>query len=187
MIDKNEMSKAIGGIAWGYVFIHMHLNLGTIDILADWIGYFMIVKALGVVGKCEESALLLKNPGLAITVWIFITWAINILQLSPSGFIYGTIDMIFSILILYFHFQLLTNLADVAETYNCSHKSGLLVLRNLRTIMITFIWLPLPFDENEWLMYVPLAVSIIVMVWTIAELFSLKKGIGRYTETMVNE
>jgi len=180
MISKYEMSKAIGSIAWGYVFIHMHINLGTIDILPDWSGYLMIVLTLDTIGKCEESALLLKKTGYFISGWMGITWFMNIFQIMPAGFIYNMTDMIFSILILYFHFQLLTNLADVAEKYMCPHKNRLLVLRNIRTIMITFICLPLPFAEYEWLMYIPLVVSLVVMLWTVVDLFSLKKGIGRY-------
>ena len=176
MIERKIISNAVGKIAWGYIFIHLNFNLGSINLLPDWIGYFLIVSSLNTVGGVEKSALLLKTPGYCAAAWCAVLWMINIFGLAPDSFIYNMVDMILSIVMLYFHFQLLTNLAEVAEKYMCPHKPKLLVLRNMRTVLITFLYLPLPFEESPWLMYAALAVSMVVMVWTCACLFSLKKS-----------
>ena len=51
MSERQQIGAAIRRIAWGYIFIHVHFNLITMDILADWLGYCMIFWALPVLAK----------------------------------------------------------------------------------------------------------------------------------------
>ena len=40
--EQMPLSTAVRKIAWGYVFLHLHFNLGTLDILPDWACYTKI-------------------------------------------------------------------------------------------------------------------------------------------------
>ena len=41
-----EVVKGLRNVALGYLFIMFHINLGTIDILPDFIGYVLIYKGI---------------------------------------------------------------------------------------------------------------------------------------------
>lgn len=52
---------AIGKISWGYLFIYISLNLGSVNIFPSWAGFLLIYLALGCsggdgpVGKAAET------------------------------------------------------------------------------------------------------------------------------------
>ena len=54
------LCAAIKKIAFGYLLIHLHINLGTIDILPGWAGYLLILSAIPSISVDEESAKLLE-------------------------------------------------------------------------------------------------------------------------------
>ena len=50
-MDKKYLIHAIGSIAWGYVFFYLSINLGSIDILPDWVLFVLVVRALKPLSK----------------------------------------------------------------------------------------------------------------------------------------
>jgi len=68
-MNHQKLCSAVKSIAWGYILIHLHLNLGTIDILPDFAGYLLILGALPALGQPEPSALLLKPFCVGLVLW----------------------------------------------------------------------------------------------------------------------
>ena len=55
-MNHEHLCNALRHIAWGYILIHVHINLGTIDILPDFAGYLLLLGALPILGQLEPSA-----------------------------------------------------------------------------------------------------------------------------------
>lgn len=165
---KREMtlSDAVGRIAWGYVFLHFHLNINAFDLVPDWVCYAMVLTALPALGRVRRSALLLRPLAIGLCAWEAFNWvtAVSI----------GALELTASVVGLYFHFQLLTDLASIGEELNYPGTKKLLNLRTGRTVIATALSLPLGITlEGVWAM-IPLAAMLVIMIWTVAVLFALR-------------
>ena len=81
---------------------------------------------------------------------------------------------------LYFHFQLLTNIADIAARFDTDKARSLKRLRNFRAVYMTLFALPWPYDRMSGdaqtaFTLVMLVAAIVVIIWTLTQLFGLKK------------
>ena len=124
--------SAIGKISWGYIFIYISLNLGTINIFPAWAGFLLIYLSLDAVAEMQPSAKLLKPFALLLLA----EWVLNIFSMTPDLY---WIDVFANVIILYFHFQLLTNLANIAEGQGSQYAERLKKLRSVQTVFMTVI------------------------------------------------
>lgn len=179
MSGREKLLTAVKFIAWGYIFIHLDINLGTLNILPNWVGYILLMKALPALSEEETSAALLRPLGTALAVWNFISWLVKLFGITYGSLavqnIMSVIGYVMIIIGMYFHFQLLTNLANAAERYNCSQKDRILRLRAVNTVLMLVLNLPLPWDKIEAAAIILLFVMAAVTLWICAVLFSLKK------------
>ena len=171
-MNHEKLCGAIKSIAWGYILIHLHINLGTIDILPDFAGYLLILGALPVLGQSEPSALLLKPFCTGLVLCNLFTWITALVGITSFGYLPS---LLVSIVSLYFHFQLLTNIAAIAKSYDCPQEKSILRLRTIRTIMNTLFALPLPWSEQNVLTIIMLLFSLIIIFITCTTLFSLHR------------
>lgn len=52
--------RGLTKIAWGYVFLHLNLNLGTLNVLPNWVGYLLFFSAITLLGDQLRDLTLLK-------------------------------------------------------------------------------------------------------------------------------
>lgn len=206
MEKKNPFYDAIGGIAWGYLLLHLDVNLGSINILPEWLGYLLMLSALPVLAREIPSALLLKPLGEILALWEGVQWVMKLLgrEFSPD-----LIEVIIGVVSLYFHFQLLTNLAELAGRYPTPPeephslpgtepaqpdkppaplRTRILRLRTARTILITVLLLPFPRGLAEW---TPFAVAMVIANLVVAArllftLFELRRSFPRESTENAN-
>lgn len=166
--------RAVGYIAWGYILIHLNVNIGTLNILPNWLGYLLVVAALPLLSGEVSSILLLRPLGIALTVWEAILWVLALIGITQSFYL---LNVIAGVLFLYFHFQLLTNLAEAAGYWGCPQE-GLLKLRAVQTVFMTILYFLLCFptlwEKYEQIPLLLLAANIIVTIWICGTLFRLK-------------
>lgn len=175
-MNQSELYHAIRRIAWGYLLIHVNLNFGTINILPNWWGYLLFVMAISVLGKEDESANLLKPLGVLLVGAEFVFWLnSSLLGRTMNTYLFA---IIISAIGLYFHFQLLTNLADIAHKYDCKEQKKILSLRTAKTILATVhtILAAWNSDANSISMMI-LITSAIVAIWICMVMFSFSKSI----------
>ncbi len=170
------MSSAIKRVAISYIFIYFHINVSVIDILPNWLGYFMIVSALPVISKKEQSAQLLRPFGIAIGIWNIVEW---VLKIAGTQWNLTIINILFNIIIIYFHFQLITNIANL--DIEQSKRKELLALRTTTVLFHTLINLsriiPTAFD-NEMYSYIIMLMGftqLVICLWIAGELFGISK------------
>ena len=179
MSERNRLRKAVGQVASGYLLIHLNINLGTLDILPDWAGYLLICQALAGLTREDESAGLLKPLGLVLAVWHGIKWVADIVGASID---INILSIVATVVSLYFHFQLLTNLAGIAAAFDCPQRGALLGLRTVRTVVDTVLQIIVymgSFEKESWqaVLLILGVVQLVVLIWLCAELFGLKKAL----------
>jgi len=173
-MGQEKLTSAVKQIAWGYVLLHLNINLGTLDILPNWLGYLLMLGALSVLGEHEPSALLLRPLGILLAVWEGALWGFAIFGIS---FDISVFNIIAAALSLYFHFQLLTNLAELAQQNSCTEQRRILHLRTVRTLLITLLSLPIPWVQYEGLTIGIVIVNLIVALWICSVLFALSRAL----------
>lgn len=173
-MEQKNISQSIKSIAWGYVLIHLHFNIGTLDLLPDWLGCLFFLDALPVLAQFVPSAILLKPFALVLTIWAGIDWILTLFSISFDVYL---LTLLISLIGLYFHFQLLTNLAELAKQNNCPQEKSILILRTIRTIFATISILPLPWEQYEILFFIFIGIQLILVACLCSVLFSFAKSL----------
>ena len=205
--ERNPVADAVSTIAWALMILHLDFNIWRLNILGNWIGYWMIASAVKKLGEENPEFALLESLAIGLAVWdgvcnglwLFFGMAVNIYAAT----------IIELVLVLYLRFQLFTNLAEIAESHGCPQRKPLLVLRTVQTLLVTagmllpsfaegmlshelsldwdpvnmLLFVPEKFDRflyvsNAVLKYGNLAANAVVAVWILVLLFSLRKSLG---------
>lgn len=177
-METKTLSSAIKKIAISYILIYLHINISVIDILPDWLGYFLIVSVLPVISEKEKSAQLLKPFGIAIGIWNIFE---DVLKIAGDELNLTVISLVFNVVTIYFHFQLITNIAnlDIEE----AKKKRLLNLRTatvlLHTVTSLALLVPTMFDIDyeiySYFVIVMLIPQLVICFWISFELFKISK------------
>lgn len=176
MERKERLCKAIKKIGWGYITLYFSINIGTIDILPSWWGYLMLFRE-GIqegIAEEEESVNLLKPIGLLLGIYYLITWFLTIFNIPTDVLI---VDEIISVLDLYYHFQLLTNLAGIAKKYGCPQEKVLLKLRTAQTILLTILAFTIHFENLLEVSIILMIVQMILMICICLNLRNFKHAL----------
>lgn len=156
---KDSYVSALSRIAWGYLLVYLNFNLNfgmdavspSVNILPTWAGYLLLFLSLDSVGEREPAARLLKPLAVFLIVEDGVMWTAALLGFSQEIQWLGAITCIIS---LYFHFQLLTNLADIAYRQGSEYWKRLKYFRNFQTVLITGMYLSALTDslfQRQWI------------------------------------
>ena len=141
MTDYQKLYTGIGRAAWGYFFIYFDINLNTVSILPSFIGYLLFLSAINHLCDEERELNLLRTLGIILTVWHIASWFASFGAIKLDGLL-PAVDIIIGVVNIYFHFQLLTNLASIAAKYQSEdHEfdAKLLRYRTMQTVMLTAV------------------------------------------------
>ena len=141
MTDYQKLYTGIGRAAWGYFFIYFDINLNTVSILPSFIGYLLFLSAINHLYDEERELNLLRTLGIILTVWHIASWFASFGAIKLDGML-PAVDIIIGVVNIYFHFQLLTNLASIAAKYQSEdHEfdAKLLRYRTTQTVMLTAV------------------------------------------------
>ena len=172
----DNLASAVGAVGRAYIFIYLNINLGTLDILPDWVGYVFILGALPMLSLWEESMGLLRNLGFLLAIYEGVEWILNLMGGKAD---IPIISLIAGIIGLYFHFQLLTNMASIASEYGLTGRSeNLLKLRTANTVLQTIAILTMQLSarfEAAWPALVMAFVVVILTIMITVSIYSLKR------------
>ncbi len=185
MRESAVIRPAVGRILWGYVFIYLDINLGRLNILPDALGYLLILQALASLKEIRPSAGLLKTPGTVIAVWEAGRWILSLAGAELDGpALLQAAGYLIGVLSLYFHFQLLGDLAGIAAEhgYEQSVAGPLRRLRNTRTVLMTLLLLPFPWQESEGLILLILGILLFLILWTFLALGAMRRAFAEEDE-----
>ena len=173
--EQNVLYRGVSRIAWSYLFAFFNLNLGSLNILPDWMAFALIYGALDLLAEEERELPLLKPFCIPQAQLFGLT-----LSLYP-------LDLLFAALSLYFYFQLLTNLAHLAARYGGEDLSRrLLRLRTAQALLNTFMavylylagWgsgVTLPGGALPAFLTALLIAGVVLMLTVMSALFALRR------------
>lgn len=175
MTDYQKLYSGISKAAWGYFFLYFNINFNNVSILPSFVGYLLFLSAIKLLNNEERELSLLRTLGVIMALWTGVEWLASFIGIKIEG-MWQFIDIIISLVNLYFHFQFLTNLASIAAKYQSEGyelDAKLLRYRTLQTIMLTAIEVVLCFQP--WLSEAWTVISVcMVIVYVIAGICLMK-------------
>ena len=176
-MNRETYQRALTKIAWGYVLIFLNFNLsintGTLNLLPGWVGVILLLQALDSIEEREPSAKLLKPFAFILILGDLLSWVYALFDGNITWIWY---DIIIGVISLYFHFQLLTNLADIAKRDGSAYWKRIRFFRTYQTLLVTVlsfaeigeIPIELAVSELYALIFGGLVIiQIIGLVWTL--------------------
>ena len=191
---NESLASALRKVAWGWILLHCNFNLGSLNILPDWLGYLLILQALSVLAASVRSAALLIPFGMGLTVWNLITWVLDIFGITIA---FLWLDLLVTVIGLYFQFQLLTDLAELADDWFCEQGATLRKYRTVQTVLTTVLWLAGFFMVNKtgfdivevldgtfwgYVLTILLLAGFITTICIARQLFTLQRDIAYMSE-----
>lgn len=177
MTQTPDLSGAIRRIALGYLFLLFNLNAGGVNLLPEWVGYLWIALQIDAVGQVRPSIRLLKSLSLGLAAWdVFYRFSAGFL-----GYFIRIPALIAGAVSLYFLFQLLTDLASLAEPHLPALGKRIRDLRTAQTLYFTLLHLVLPdfSTDNSLLILLAALIPVGLLVWTVASLFDLSASLEK--------
>jgi len=164
MTDYQKLYSGISKAAWGYFFLYFNINFNNVSVLPSFVGYLLFLSAIKLLKEEERELSLLHTLGVIMALWTGVEWLASFLGLNLEG-MWQFIDIIISLVNLYFHFQFLTNLASIAAKYQSEGNeldAKLLRYRTLQTVMLTAIEVIIRFQP--WLSEAWTVISICMLI-----------------------
>lgn len=149
----SELRRPIKSIFWAYFLIYINFNLNSLNLLPAWAGYLMLYRWLDALSPEQPSLKLLRPFSLLLAAAALWDWLSQLLGGLPQ--LPGWLSVTAGLITLYFHFQLFTDLADLAQRRGVPPAGpdsvpvgGLLGARTIQALLHTCLLLtPL----MEWL------------------------------------
>ena len=164
MTDYQKLYSGISKAAWGYFFLYFNINFNNVSVLPSFVGYLLFLSAIKLLKEEERELSLLHTLGVIMALWTGVEWLASFVGLNLEG-MWQFIDIIISLVNLYFHFQFLTNLASIAEKYQSEGyelDAKLLRYRTLQTVMLSAIEVIICFQP--WLSEAWTVISICMLI-----------------------
>ncbi len=176
MSGKLDLKRAIRYVSLAYVLLTFQFKLGSVDSLPDWLGYFLIFQALPALEHRERTMGLLRPLAGLMAAATLCTW---IFQLLGQDFYFPAAELLVSMVSLYFHFQLLTDLARIAQAAHFPQSDHLLHLRTAMTVIPTVNQL-LPEGLRITVVMAAIILCLVAVIfWLCATLLQLSQWIDK--------
>lgn len=150
MTDRERLYSGVSAAAWSYLFLYFNVNLGRINVLPQFVGYWLLLSAIRDLKEERRDLALLRPLGLLLLVWYLADWVLAIGGRTLSG-LFPPLELIIGVAALYFHFQLFTDCAALAAAYQPPEETldrSLLRGRTVQAVLMT-VMLLLNYPE-EW-------------------------------------
>ena len=204
MTDYERLYTGLSHAAWGYFLLHFNFNLNfdsvSINILPSFAGALLLLSAVDKLSAERRDLKLLRPLCMILAAWHLADWLLALAGPSLTGKILF-LDLIFTAVLLYFHFQFLTDMAAIAEKYQpegetlnrriLRRRTVLLVLATIADVasglfqaadLGQMMKMEMPFGLLTIALGVLLAVTLIVIVMIMFSLFQLRRYVRNWGE-----
>ena len=184
MLHTAQLARRIRQIAAGYILLYFHIKINGFDLLPGVVGWLLIWLAI------RDETMVRERPNLKLLHGFALVLGLDslreLLQIQLPGWC-GPVVLILSLVGIYFRFQILSELAGMAEHYipnevvNWNVARSLCRGRNLITVLHTASILLMMVEMDTDLLTAAVFVLGLVQ-WVMAllvtiDLFSLAKGL----------
>lgn len=175
MSPNRPIRPILTQLAWAYVLIYLNINLGPVDILPNFVGWFLLADGVHKLGEELPSLPLLRPLALGLGVWELADWLLPL-----EGQLFYIPLLIVRLVRVYFNFQLFHDLAGLAARVQPTGRRldrSMKRLRNAQVVLETLLSLPILYPvllEYQAVTWLVLAAALVLMVWTLYCLFALR-------------
>ncbi len=183
--DRASIRTGLTYAAWGYLFLHVDINIGSISILPAFVGDLLLMSAIHCLSAVRRDLSLLKPLLILMAVWHGIQWLPVVSQYVDILFL----DLLFYAVAIYFHFQFLTDMAALAtelQPPEAHLDKTLLHFRTLYALLYTAFHL-VQYGNTILIRYRAITTWVVIggtIIWVLAaialmvSLFSLRNCVG---------
>ena len=132
--------QGVSHAAWGYFFLYFDVNLGPLNVLPDWAAYLLFLSAIGKLRGEQRDFLLLRPLGIALAAWNGADWLLSWAGRSVDG-LFLPLDLLIAVAGIYFHFQFLTDCAELASVHQPPEAGVDQRIRQWRTVQTVLLTL----------------------------------------------
>ncbi len=151
MVDYKRLEKGLGFLVGAYSLWYLQDpffdSVNILKYLPWWLAGPCFFEALGFIQDYIPETKLLKPLCLVMSVLDLSVWLIDIFDVKLPFELY-ILQIISSVINLYFTFQLMTNLMDYSTRVGYENTKGMKIIRDLRIVYVTVFTLLLPFYEE---------------------------------------
>ena len=137
-------SKLIRGVqyaAWAYFFLYLDINLNRFSLLPNAVGWYLLSRAVTALEEEHPDLRLLGPLTFPLGLWALKQYAFLLpaWDLSQFSWLLSWLALAVELTTLYFHFQFLTDLADIAARHagETGRDFSLLRARTVVTVLST--------------------------------------------------
>ncbi len=182
MTHRETLYRGVSHAAWGYFFLYFHITLGTINLLPAFVGYLLFLSSIKLLAEERRDLALLRPLGIFLMLWNLLDWGAKLIGATLGGH-FVVLELLMRLAELYFHFQLLTDFAALAEKYQGKHDVTARKIYRWRTIYTVLMTVfPLVLYIREWIPEGWISVGTVFMIVMLiagirlmALMFSLRK------------
>ena len=166
-MNNQNIRHALSRIAWAYLLILLNFRINDLDLLPNWAGYLLIFLAIGQLSGELRNLPLLKPFCILLGIAAGVDWLALPLSGAELTGRFFLLSALVACVALYFHFQLLTDLALLADGPGNAPVLArrLRVCRNIDAVLqiaVTLLsTLPLPAEEA----WVQLPAVLLLLFW----------------------
>lgn len=183
MHEPNQLHDGLSQAAWGYFFVTFDFNLGTVSILPRFVGFLLLLSAIGKLSGLRRDLALLRPLCMLLACYSFGDWFLSWSGRDIDGMI-PFLDLVVAVAMLYFHFQFLTDMAALSECCQPEDDNLASRIRGHRTaftLLITVFGLMadltpvLPWEWWAGMIGFGALITCIVALMIMLDLFHLRK------------
>lgn len=183
MTDREKLYSGLSNAAWGYVFLTFDFNLNNVSVLPRFVGFYLLFSAIGKLSGERRDLNLLRPLCVLLTGWSGLDWLLSWLGGDVEGHILF-LDLLVTVVTLYFHFQFLTDMAALSECCQPEDDNLASRIRGHRTaftLLITVFGLMadltpvLPWEWWAGMIGFGALITCIVALMIMLDLFHLRK------------
>ena len=136
--ENENIYSGLSHAAWGYFFLHFDFNLGTVSIFPRFLGYLLLLSAIGKLSGERRDLALLRPLAMLLAGWSGLDWLLSWVGGDLDGHVLF-LELLAAVANLYFHFQFLTDMAALAEQYQPEEDNLDQRLRRRRTVYVVLV------------------------------------------------
>ncbi len=183
MTDREKLYSGLSNAAWGYFFLTFDFNLNNVSVLPRFVGFYLLFSAIGKLSGERRDLNLLRPLCILLTGWSGLDWLLSWLGGDVEGHILF-LDLLVTVVTLYFHFQFLTDMAALSECCQPEDDNLASRIRGHRTaftLLITVFGLMadltpvLPWEWWAGMIGFGALITCIVALMIMMDLFHLRK------------
>ena len=183
MTDREKLYSGLSNAPWGDFFLTFDFNLNNVSVLPRFVGFYLLFSAIGKLSGERRDLNLLRPLCILLTGWSGLDWLLSWLGGDVEGHILF-LDLLVTVVTLYFHFQFLTDMAALSECCQPEDDNLASRIRGHRTaftLLITVFGLManltpvLPWEWWAGMIGFGALITCIVALMIMMDLFHLRK------------